>query len=101
MVEVIVAFSVLVLILGIFSQAMSMTERMMMRADAEMESSRLAARGYYLSDTPTSETGVSLDFRLSADTGLQNTDFKISAVMREYKNGEKFIRDVIPKKGSE
>lgn len=50
MVEVIVAFTVLVLIIGIFSQAMGMAGRMLNRSDDTLMNNRELAGQYYLGE---------------------------------------------------
>lgn len=55
MVEVLVAFVVLILIMGIFSQAMSLAGRMLGQSDHRLEDSRELAGGYYLDDTETAD----------------------------------------------
>lgn len=97
MVEVIAAFAVLILIMGIFSQAMAMTARMMNRADWVLENSREFAGDYYLDkDTlETAEVETGLSFRLSEHSGLKNRQpFSIPAKLRRFSKGEWSIYDV-------
>lgn len=98
MVEVIVAFSVLLLIFGLFSQAMGLTERMMIRADQTMEKSRELAKGYYLSEEgDLTSSPITLEFELTSDSRLSNRQsFKIKANRRQYESDGGFIIDVVP-----
>lgn len=97
MVEVIVAFAVLVLILGIFSQAMGLTQRMMIRAGDTLSEARSLARDYYLGEeTPdhTQDVGLTFHLRSGSDSISSLDSFEIDATIRTYERGDGAIWDV-------
>lgn len=95
-VEVIVAFTVLLLFMGIFSQAMSMAGRMTNRSMVVMEEYHQLAGDYYLEDVDLAVSGegskVNLEFRRVTRDGTETGDgFSMDAQVRVYRNAEKNI----------
>ncbi|MDD3253173.1 MAG: hypothetical protein PHV18_11500 [Lachnospiraceae bacterium] len=98
MIEVIVAFTVLVLIMGIFSQAMALTGRMLGKSGDTLAGYRDLAGDYYLSSgTGKDET---LHFELVTG-GSSSAGFSVDARFREFKNSNGTIYDVIPAESAE
>lgn len=92
MVEVIVAFAVLMVIMAIFSQAMGLTGRMMNRSDDVLEGYRNLAGSYYLDRISPTETPVSMKF-----TPMKKGDvFEIEAMQRTFQNPVGALYDVVP-----
>lgn len=56
MVEILVAFVILILIMGIFSQSMNLAGKMIGRSNDTLTNYRELARGYYLEDSGIVET---------------------------------------------
>lgn len=89
MVEVIVAFTILVLIMGMFSQALSMAGNMMNRAYKTLEVNRQLAGDYYLEKAAGGSQGFSDKKKLSWKfVGKDNGYFNVLAEGRSYRNSE-------------
>lgn len=82
MVEVLVAFAVLILIMGIFSQAMGLAGRMLQRSDDTLENYRELAGDYYLERrAPEDREAVTMTFkRLSGSV----EEFSVTVDIRTY-----------------
>lgn len=91
MVEVIVAFAVLVLTLGIFSQALSLAGNMAVQADARLEQAHELAGAYYLQREAPETGSATLIFE-----GRDGTTFQMEAVLRKYDGEHGTIYDVVP-----
>lgn len=79
MVEVMVAFTVLVLIMGIFSRALSISGNMLARSEDMMVSNRRQVGDYYLDKAAFQEKNVTLTF-----TEKKGNSFQVKAILREY-----------------
>lgn len=97
MIEVMVAFVVLTLIMGIFSQALALAGRMVKQTGKALEISREMVGDYYLDQDfeEVTEVGTELSFRLSENSELENLPlFFIPARLRRFTKGESVIYDV-------
>lgn len=96
MVEVLVAFAVLVLIMGIFSQALSLAGNMLGRSDHTLENSHQLAGNYYQDiggDASFHEDDLK-DWRFEGKYG----SFTVKARHRAYTDpdGRGVIHDLVP-----
>lgn len=92
MVEVIVAFTILILIMGMFSQALAMSGRMAGRSTEELQEARDLAGDYYLEKFPAdSSQHTKLEFRCDKN----GEQFEIPADIRKYSNTSGSIYDVV------
>lgn len=98
MVEVLVAFVVLVLLMGIFSQALGLSGRMMNRSSDMQEEYRELAGDYYLDRLGTGESktpSVTLRFkRVTKDGNPTGDGFSMKAEIRTYTKGGVSLFDV-------
>lgn len=96
MVEVIVAFTVLLLVMGIFSQALSLAGVMLGKADSTLEQNRQLAGNYYQDEGGAAafEHGGMRDWEFSGPSG----SFKVRAELRTYKDpsSNEMMYDLVP-----
>lgn len=103
MVEVIVAFFILIIILGIFSQAMQISGIMMVRSDDTLERYRNLAGSYYLEGegdpidgraSPLSpEVAENQKLTFHAENG--SSSFAVDASVRTVRDGSGVLKDVV------
>lgn len=91
MVEVMVAFTVLVLVMGIFSQALTLAGRMMNRADDTMDKSHELVKEYYMGELSEHSDTKTLEFK--TDNG---ESFTVEGTIRRFSDESGTIYDVIP-----
>lgn len=84
MVEVLVAFSVLILIMGIFSQAMTLAGRMMGRSEDTLENYRELAGGYYLERGSVVDISESEEKDMTFTRNPGHEGFAIRARLKTY-----------------
>ncbi len=87
MVEVMVAFVILVLLMGIFSQAMGLAGRMMNRSTDTLEKYHQLAGDYFLNSADSfDEEPAMLEFRrVTKDGSGTGEGFAVQAKVRTYK----------------
>lgn len=99
MVEVIVAFVVLLLIMGMFSQALSLAGTMLGRADHTLEQNRQLAGDYYQDEDGAAAFHVEgiKDWEFKEKNGKSGS-FSVRASLRTYTNpkGDGIMYDLIP-----
>lgn len=98
MVEVIVAFTVLILIMGIFSQAMSLTGRMLGRTEDTLVKYRELAGEYYLERNNTvemTESGTK-SITFTRTTGGEGFSFEVKTRTYKEKDGNGQLVEVVP-----
>lgn len=103
MVEVIVAFFIMVIIMGIFSQAMRLSGNMMIRADETLTGYRSLAGSYYLEGdadpngarAKAIEADVKENQRLVFVTENGQSSFEIGVSARTVRDGSGELRDVV------
>lgn len=93
MVEILVAFVILILIMGIFSQSMNLAGKMIGRSNDTLTNYRELARGYYLEDSGIVETEESGNksmtlTRTSGDTEEFTIQVKIKTYTKTEGNGK-------------
>lgn len=99
MVEVLVAFAVLILIMGIFSQALSMAGRMFGHSNQILMDYRELAREYYIDSDGQSDGTAEMPEILEFENIKNKADrIDLSVIVREYEysKGGSHIYDVIP-----
>lgn len=102
MVEVLVAFTVLILIMGIFSQAMSLTGRMLGRTEDTLVKYRELAGGYYLEKDETvemTESGLkTMQIKQIVGQTAGSEAFSVQVKTRTYKenDGTGQLVEVVP-----
>lgn len=97
MVEVLVAFSVLILIMGIFSQAMSLAGRMLKRSDDTLVKYRELAGDYYLEETDKFDIDVTeknMVFRRSSG-GSEEFSIPVKVRIHQEKDGSGKLAEVV------
>lgn len=83
MVEVIVAFTVLILIVGIFSRSLSLAGRIAASSEEQLAASRNLAKAYYLEETTVTKTETPKTLRFKS-TSNESDGFQMGATLREY-----------------
>lgn len=83
MVEVIVAFTVLILIMGIFSQAMGMAGRMLNRSEDTLVNNRNLAGQYYLGKAAL-ESRKNITFKFVEESG-SGSSFTLDGALAVYR----------------
>lgn len=103
MVEVLAAFSVLVMIMGFFSQALAISGNIVVRSEEQINGQRLLAKNYYLEEINASVNETTLIFQ-----GINGNDraFAVDACVRTFvpdsnnpQHGSGTLVDVVKERG--
>lgn len=93
MVEVVVAFAVLMLVMGMFAKCLTMANQVFRRSEEILEDSRKLEKGYYLEEEAVLAdiVGETLVFTEQEDGGR----FSVEVKLREFANDAGSLYDVV------